>query len=55
MLLNKNVKLVKGTTVFDESSSKDTLNGGNERDWYFLLLGSGKDKVEDKKSNEQVN
>ncbi len=45
-----------GRTVFDDGA-KDTLQGGNDRDWYFADLdgiGGDDDNLKDKKTNELV-
>jgi Ca2+-binding RTX toxin-like protein len=55
VLNGSGVSLIEGTTVLDKPYSKDTLYGGIEHDWFFLRLGSKKDKLQDKETNEQVN
>jgi hypothetical protein len=44
--------LAKGTTVFDDGP-QDTLSGGDDKDWFFNLLGE--DKLVDKRVFEQIN
>ena len=52
--LNGSIKLAT-TTVFDDAAT-DLLNGGTQRDWFFVRSGGGpdKDRITDSSSGEEV-